>query len=191
LKLFTEASHPHIVRLQDTLQRATVPTSKGGVLLTYAGELDNETIEHLLALSEQAVNHTGGKQKLRRRVGSVLIECLQNVIHHGWPETSGKTSLYLTLELTPFGYQIQCGNVVDLTMSASLREKLAALNNMSHEELRKAYVETLCEGEVSEAGGAGLGLISMAKKTKGPLDFQFEAQENNMFLFTLSALVKP
>ena len=187
--MFTEATHPHLVRLQAALHQATVSTSKGGVLLTYAGELDNETIEHLLELAERTVSHTGGKQKLKRRVGSVLIECLQNVIHHGWVEQTGETSLYLTLELTPLGYQIQCGNIVDLAMSASLREKLAALNNMSRDELRKAYVETLCGVEISETGGAGLGLIVMARKTKGPLDFQFEPQHDDKFLFTLSALV--
>jgi hypothetical protein len=64
------------------------------------------------------------------------------------------------------------------------------VNGMTHDELRKAYVETLCQGELSMRGGAGLGLISMAKKAEGALNYQFEEHGNQLFLFTLGVLVK-
>jgi hypothetical protein len=78
----------------------------------------------------------------------------------------------------------------DFEMAAELRERIAQVNGMSHEELRKAYVETLCQGELCLRGGAGLGLISMAKKAEGTLNYQFDEQGNKLFLFTLGVLVK-
>jgi hypothetical protein len=128
--------------------------------------------------------------KRSRRVGHVLIEALQNISRHGWVDVQGETPFFLTLEQTPLGFQIQTGNIVDFDMASELRQRLAAVNGMSRDELRKAYVETLCEGELSERGGAGLGLLSMAKRSEGPLNYQFAECGSELFLFTLSVLVR-
>jgi hypothetical protein len=75
-------------------------------------------------------------------------------------------------------------------MAADLRTNLSEVNGLTHQELRVRYVERLCNNDWSEKGGAGLGLISMAKKSNGPLDYQFQELEQDMFLFTLAVMVK-
>ena len=182
--------HPLVADMQQKLRDGSNYTDTGGVLLTYTGNLDSVVTDALLILAERSVLTTGGTRKQARRIGNVLIEALQNVIRHGWIDSEGENQLFLTLELTPVGYQIHTGNLVDFEMAAELRERIAQVNGMSHEELRKAYVETLCQGELSLRGGAGLGLISMAKKAEGTLNYQFDEQGNKLFLFTLGVLVK-
>lgn len=182
--------HPLVADMQQKLRERSVRTDAGGVLLTYTGNLDSAVTEALLILAERSVLTTGGTRKQSRRIGNVLIEALQNVIRHGWIDADGENQLFLTLELTPLGYQIHTGNLVDFEMAAELRERIAHVNGMTHDELRKAYVETLCQGELSMRGGAGLGLISMAKKAEGALNYQFEEHGNQLFLFTLGVLVK-
>jgi len=112
------------------------------------------------------------------------------VSRHGWIDDDGKLQLFLTLESTPLGHQIQAGNLVDFDMAASLRANLSEVNGMTHEQLRVRYVECLCNNEWSEKGGAGLGLLSMAKKSNGPLDYQFLELESGKYLFTLGILIK-
>lgn len=143
-----------------------------------------------MLLAENSLKGKSVKRKLVRRVCSTLIECMQNVSRHGWVDDVGEIQLYLTLEHTPLGIQIRIGNLVDFDMAAGLRESLAEVNGMSHEELRVQYVERLCNNDWSEKGGAGLGLISMAKKSNGPLDYQFNELDSGMFLFTLAVMVK-
>ena len=75
-------------------------------------------------------------------------------------------------------------------MAATLRSKLNNVNGMDHLELRKRYIEVLCEEGVSEKGGAGLGLMSMAKRCAGPIEYELNEQDNDLFLFTLTATVK-
>ena len=87
-------------------------------------------------------------------------------------------------------FQIEAGNFVDFDMAARLRSNLSEVNGMTHEELRVRYVECLCNNEWSEKGGAGLGLLSMAKKSNGPLDYQFHELDGGMHLFTLGILIK-
>ena len=52
-------------------------------------------------------------------------------------------------------------------MAAGLRENWPS-QWQSYEELRVRHVERLCNNDWSDKGGAGLGLISMAKKSNGP-----------------------
>jgi hypothetical protein len=113
------------------------------------------------------------------------------VSRHGWINDEGELQLFLTIDSTPLGFQIQAGNIVDFDMAATLRAKLSEVNGFTHEELRLRYVECLCNNDWSEKGGAGLGLLSMAKKSNGPLDYQFLELEDGMYLFTLGILIKP
>ena len=64
------------------------------------------------------------------------------------------------------------------------------INGMEEEVLRKTYIETLCNGEMSGKGGAGLGLLSLAKKASGPIEYRFDTQEDDRELFTLIVTVR-
>ena len=187
---FESIHRPLREEMQQRLQGRADSSGGMGVLVSYTGNLAGATAESLLALSEQAVLSAGSPMKRSRRVGHVLIEALQNVSRHGWVDAQGETPFFLTLEQTPLGFQIQTGNIVDFDMASELRERLASVNGMNRDELRKAYVETLCEGELSERGGAGLGLLSMAKRSEGPLNYQFTECGSDLFLFTLAVLVR-
>ncbi len=176
--------------LHQRLQETTGTGDGLGLLVSYSGTLGAEVTDALLVLSERAAEAAGSNRKQTRRVGHVLIEALQNVARHGWVDSNGDTPFFMAMELTPLGFQIQTGNVVDFDSASELRERLAAVNGMNRDELRKAYVETLCEGELTERGGAGLGLISMAKRAEGPLNYQFADFEGELFLFTLSVMVR-
>ena len=161
-----------------------------GVLVSYTGPLHEESGDAILLLAESAVAQSGSARKEMKRVCNVLIECIQNVHRHGWIDENGEILLYLTIEHTPVGFQIQCGNIIDLDMAATLRSKLNSVNGMDHFELRKRYIEVLCEEGVSEKGGAGLGLMSMAKRCAGPIEYELTEQDNDLLLFTLTATVK-
>jgi hypothetical protein len=177
------------LELQDTLHAKTSGDDRG-VLLSFSGELTAESTDAIMLLAENGLITRGAKRKERNRMSNVLIECLQNVSRHGWIDDEGKLQLFLTIDSTPLGFQIEAGNFVDFDMAARLRSNLSEVNGMTHEELRVRYVECLCNNEWSEKGGAGLGLLSMAKKSNGPLDYQFHELDGGMHLFTLGILIK-
>jgi hypothetical protein len=175
--------------LQETLH-ATTEGDDRGFLFSFSGELTSDATDAIMLLAENALLTKNAKRKELNRMSAVLIECLQNVSRHGWIDDDGKLQLFLTLESTPLGHQIQAGNLVDFDMAATLRANLSEVNGMTHEQLRVRYVECLCNNEWSEKGGAGLGLLSMAKKSNGPLDYQFLELESGKYLFTLGILIK-
>ena len=75
--------------------------------------------------------------------------------------------------------------------ASMLSNRIAELNNLSHAELRKLYIEVLCDGpQESHRGNAGLGLISIAKRASGPIEFLQELHSSGLTLVTLTTTVR-
>lgn len=181
--------------LQQRLHAPATPRAQAGsqygVLLSFAGHVDGDMIPHLIQLAERSMTHTGAARGEIKRVMAVVIETVQNVIHHGHMDDHGDCSVFLTLEHTPLGFQLHCGNLMDSESAEELGSRIGDLNNQSHAELRKAYIEVLCQGDQNpERGNAGLGLISIAKRTEGPIEFLVEPHPSGLQLVTLTSTVK-
>jgi hypothetical protein len=190
-----KGSHTLVPLLQQRLHAPTRPSDLAGtsfgVVLSFAGNVDGDMIPHLISLAERSLCHAGGTRKEIKRVMAVLIEAVQNVIHHGHIDEQGENSVFLTLENTPLGYQLHCGNLMDSFASEELGTRIGDLNNLSHADLRKAYIDVLCQGEQHpERGNAGLGLISIAKRTEGPIEYLVEPHESGLNLVTLTTTIK-
>jgi len=178
-------------RLVRDVPDAQPHASSMGVLLSYAGLVDGDVIPHLVQLAERALHRSPRTRKEVKRAAFVLIEAVQNVLHHGHIDDQGETTLYLTLENTPLGYQLHCGNLMEKEDADTLTNRLGDLNNLSRSELRKAYIDALCLGpQDAQFGNAGLGLISMAKRTAGPIEFETEPHKSGLVLVTLTATIQ-
>ena len=166
--------------------------SNGGVLFSFTGAVDADMIPHLIPMLELSLNHSGGSRKEVKRVMNVVIESVQNVLHHGYIDDEGEILLYLTVEQTPLGFQVHCGNLMEQEACDVLCDRVAEVNGMDRALLRKTYIDVLCAGEADALrGNAGLGLISMAKRAAGPLEYLVENHsECGLQLFTLTTTIK-
>ena len=66
-----------------------------------------------------------------------------------------------------------------------LRKTIDTINALNKDELNALYKKQIREGSLSEKGGAGLGLIDIARKTGKKLDYQFLPLEDNKNFFFL------
>ena len=166
--------------------------ANGGVLFSFTGAVDADMIPHLIPMVERSLNHSGGSRKEVKRVMNVVIESVQNVLHHGYIDDEGEILLYLTVEQTPLGFQVHCGNLMEQEACNMLCDRVAEVNGMDRALLRKTYIDVLCAGEADALrGNAGLGLISMAKRAAGPLEYLVENHsECGLQLFTLTTTIK-
>ena len=67
----------------------------------------------------------------------------------------------------------------------SLQSKIDKVNSLSKEELAVYYREVLSSNELSEKGGAGLGIIDLARKSGNKIAYEFNAVDGNFTFFTL------
>ena len=195
LAKMTRHDHPSMLpslhRRLSAINHADGKGGEFGVILSYTGLVDAEMIPHFIQLAERALHHSTRTRKEVKRAMAVLIESVQNVIHHGHIDERGESALFLTMENTPLGYQLHCGNLMNAEDAAELSSRIAELNNLSHAELRKLYIDVLCDGpQDANRGNAGLGLISIAKRAAGPIEFLQEPHSSGLTLVTLTTTVR-
>ena len=115
-----------------------------------------------------------------------MVECLQNVTRHQNANGDAKDdSGILVLQKHNGKYYITTGNIIENQNIDRLKGMLNKVNSLSTDELKKYYQEMLITGKISEKGGAGLGLIAMARKTGNKLLYDFQEINKNFSYFYL------
>lgn len=105
-----------------------------------------------------------------------MLESLQNITRHQDKKSQENTenSSFFVIQRLANDYYITSGNIVENKNIESLKSKLSKVNSLDKESLKAYYKEILSQGELSTKGGAGLGLIEMARKSGNKLSFDFK-----------------
>lgn len=150
----------------------------------YRGKFTKEITANLLSLTETYLGKDEDTSKLKKKIYFVMVECLQNITKHQdkVKDVIGEESGILVLQKQNHRYYITTGNVIENENIAKLKTMIEKVNAMSSKELKIYYQEVLVGGEISEKGGAGLGLIAMARKTGNKLLFDFQ-KVNDIFSY--------
>lgn len=162
----------------------------GNVILAHYGEFSHSKVDQLLKFIETTVLLNGTKRRVMKRICSVLIECLQNVANHGARDQSGSQQSFVVLGQTGEEYEITTGNLILQEDAALVANRLESLNKLDQNEIRKLYIETLCNENFSFKGGAGLGFLTIAKKTKREIDFAIHEVDSGFAYLTMAVRVK-
>lgn len=157
---------------------------KHKLMLSYRGAFSESITESLLSTTEKKLDIDGAERTLKKKVFNIMVECLQNICKHGEKKSEELPSLFM-IGKTKDAYLTFSGNVVCNSKVEGLKEKLELLNKMSVDELKELYKSVVDNGEFSEVGGAGLGLIDMARKSGNPLEYNFRAVDDNHTFFAL------
>jgi hypothetical protein len=154
------------------------------VLISFQGEISQPRIDTLLRLTEDAVIDSGSKRKVMKRVCSVLIECLQNISIHGTKDDAGQSNSFFILLTDKEEFRVITGNLILMEDANLLSFKLDELKKLTPTELRKLYIETLCNQNYSYKGGAGLGFLTIAKKALRPIEYSILPLDDKFAYFT-------
>jgi hypothetical protein len=117
-----------------------------------------------------------------------VLESLQNISRHSDQNQHADVSL-VVYSKTDSGYTVTTGNVLPSAHVHDLKSKLEEINHLQSDEIRNVYRQMLSNAEFSKKGGAGLGLIEMAKKTGNKLDYDFVPLDKEYSYFILSKTV--
>jgi len=153
----------------------------------YRGKFTKNITANLLALTETNLEKTSDTQKLKKKIYFVMVECLQNITKHQdkIKDTHGEESAILVIQKKDKKYFITTGNIIENFHINKLTGQLEKVNSLSAEELKAYYQEMLINGEISTKGGAGLGLIAMARKTGTKLIYDFHKVNETISYFYL------
>lgn len=169
------------------------------VMLSFKGSLSAELVTALLGLVERKMEVIEPDPRTRKRVFNVVMECLQNLFHHnahlrlqdGRTEQTVDPHGVVMIAHLDQGYSVLTGNFMAGSDVAHLKSHLDRINALPPEELREFYRETLADGNYTKSGGGGLGMIDIARKSGGKLEYGFVPYDKDNAFFSLNVNVTP
>jgi len=133
--------------------------------------------------------------KLKKRVNYILLESLQNLFHHAEKmqvdaqHENHSASRCVVYRMNENDFRIVTENVILNSQIDTLQHKIDFLNSMSCDQLKIYYQEMLNKNQMSAKGGAGLGLIEMARKSGKQIEYSFQKMDDKLSRFSLAITI--
>ncbi|MEI6696305.1 MAG: SiaB family protein kinase [Bacteroidota bacterium] len=165
-------------------------TMEEKVLLNYKGIYHFETIETLINQAKDAISSIEVKNVVKKKIINVLIECLENIHKYAIIDNENAEILpEIKLLQKEKQFIITTRNLIGIEQSTELTRHLNIVNQLDKDGLKKIYEEVINNGNVSDKGGAGLGIIDMALKSGNPLNYNFIANNEQSIFFELKIII--
>ncbi|MFW5820597.1 MAG: SiaB family protein kinase [Bacteroidota bacterium] len=163
---------------------------KQKIILEYTGHLTFSTVGRLLTMLKMKMKNDGLHLGAYKKILSIMIEVLENIYKYS---DQYHDNQYIVQNYIPEfsiiqnekSYYIQSFNPVRNIDIPELKSRLDVVNSKNPDELKLFYRERICDGIFSSKGGAGLGLIEIAKISGKPLKYQFEKINKDFSSFSL------
>lgn len=181
---------PHALGAEHWSAPVAAPLKKeagSAVVFEHHGPMDHSVVETLLAKAEEASIAARDAVALRKRLFNVLVEGLDNMRLHAGEDH--RESAFAVLVDTPAGYRLLMGNALPVATAALLTHRVGILNEMDEADLREHYMRLLSNDSRTERGGAGLGLLTMARKSARPMVARTLPRDGGSAYFALELAV--
>ena len=170
---------------RDHLRRCIDASGEAVVMLSHFGGLCAHGTDGLLKVFENSLIALGEKRSFVKRFCALFIEVAQNICIHGARDKNGLTQSFIIIVKDQSHYKILCGNLILAQDVTRLHAKFEEIENLSNESLHRLYIETLSNDEFSTKGGAGLGLLTIARKSEGRFSHKIEPLDDQFAYLTL------
>ena len=169
--------------------------NKGEILLSYKGSITAELITNVLGVVETKLDHVIEKSSTKKKIYNVLVESLQNLYHHvdDLPDSvDGSVDVHFGIFIISKdkdSYIINTGNFIKNEKIKKLKERFDKIKSLSKDELKELYKFVLNNQKFSDKGGGGLGLIDIARRTDGRVDYAFDDYDNEYSFFRMNVII--
>jgi hypothetical protein len=167
---------------------------QNNILLSFKGDVTSELLTSVLSIIESKLDIMQEDRKVKKKVYNVLVECLQNLYHHmdevcADDEFNKDRSAIFMVGKLENEYNIFTGNYILSKNVTRLKNKIDEINLMDKEELKTYYKMVLNNGQMSDKGGGGLGIIDIARKSGQKLQYEFTKVDDINHFFSLNVKI--
>ena len=162
------------------------------IILSFKGTITRDLMASIYQIMENRLNTIDEDPKRKKKIYNILVESLQNIYHHmdelrdeGLNDPACQDAMFMIVKAGHGTYHIHTGNYILKSKTELLRNRIDQINAMSADELRAHYVDRLNSTEFSDKGGAGLGIIDIARKSGNKLGYSFDPVSDQYSFFSL------
>jgi vacuolar-type H+-ATPase subunit E/Vma4 len=162
-------------------------------ILNYSGKVGFKIISNLLNDVNEKLNTYDLELGVKKKVYNLMGECLENIDKHAeYPENDkhffNTNPPGISVLLNDEYFIIETINPILNNQIEEIKSRIIQVNKLDRDGLKKLYKETILTTEISEKGGAGLGIINMAIISENKLEARF--QEINEKFSTYALIMK-
>jgi len=180
----------HYLRYRDDL-------AAQGIIFAFTGYVSERILYSLGEALKQKMALDDTDNNVIKRVFSVFVEQVQNIIRYsadrvggspGEPGTELSSGMVL-VGMEGERFFVVCGNVINRDDVPRLQSHLEHLAGMDHEALKAYYKQQLRAPSEEDSKGANLGLIEIARRASEPVEFDFTEVGDEQSFFCLKAYI--
>ncbi len=165
------------------------------VVINHKGHVNLDIIDDILHHLKTFLQSRLSDKVIIKRVYSLSVECLDNILKHSDLDDEEHVLVKdypprFIVEKIAESFLIHTGNIIHNENIKSVAGKIEKLNSLDKDGIISLYKESLSNAEISEKGGAGLGLIVMAKTTGQKIKYDFEKINNKFSYFAMQLNIK-
>ncbi len=148
-------------------------------------QIDYQSVNDLLShLWQQLINNDTPISTVKK-IYSVATECLENIFKYA--DTDESESIMFEILVENGVVKINSSNVLKHVKIAKLEYNIDLVNSLDKIELKKLFKHKIQTRKISELGGAGLGLIIIARKIDGKILYNINELNSHYASFSFSA----
>jgi hypothetical protein len=180
----------------DQLWQIKEELTRSGVMICFNGAFVHSIIEEIGNALRRYMESEETKKSAAMDVFAVYIEQAQNVRNYLARkrfEDASCNNAIIVISRRNDRYVVSSGNIVDIEDVSDLTERLESVITQDQDGLRKLFREKLrakpSETADQKPTGAGMGLIEIARRCTGQLQYAFHDVDDRHRLFCLTAIV--
>lgn len=164
-------------------------TSRLKIIVSHFGEFSQDLVNSITNSVEETMLSMGDKKGTVKKMFSILVEGLQNIRLHGVRDEMENQSSFVIIAQDEKEYLVTFGNIIPNTAWGFIQSKIDQINSYTEEEVKSLYMEVLTNGLISSKGGAGLGFITMAMKSKNKLNYRKDEINDDLSCFSVEVKI--
>lgn len=161
---------------------------KEDIEYVFRGNFSATIIESILDLAKTTFQEVGDTVKIKAKIYYIMGESLQNIARHhseSFQKSPDKYSLF-AIHRRNFKYYITTGNLIEAEEINSLKQKIDKINSMDKQDMNVYSQAVKGNDQLNEKGGAGMGLIEIAKRSGKKLEYDFKMIDDKHSYFYLN-----
>ena len=152
-------------------------------LSSFAGPFTYDVINTQLVEARAYLEGLKINSKSAKKIYNVLVELLENILKHS-DHQENNLAAYMIGRAEKYFF-IYTSNYTSQAEVKPLIEKILHYNKLSKDELSKLYKEQIVATQLSDRGGAGLGILNIIIKAENPIEYELMDSEDGKVLFRL------